>query len=131
MLAQAIGDVVAAQAVFALRRCAARATDEAAQRRIRQPIVGQRDDCEPIDADELGADDERERQLLRCRVRSHDSGHGAFVGQREARVAELGGGCYELLRMRSPAQERKVAEAVKLGVNAAVSGLHDCPLSAE
>ena len=89
------------------------------------PVVGQRDDCEPIVADELAADDELERQLFGGRMRSHDSGHGALVGQREARVAELGRGSHELRRMRSPAQEREVAEAVKLGVNA-VRAVRDC-----
>src|SRR6185503_7749538 len=58
---------------------------------------------------------------------SHDSGHGALVGQREARITEVGRGSHELLWMRSPAQEREVAETVQLGIRAvrAVCGLHD------
>ena len=89
-------------------------------------LLGQRNDLEPVGTLKLRADDELERQLVGSRIRSHDSGDGALIGQRETRIAELGCGGHELLRMRSSAQERKVAETVQLGIDA-VSRLHDCP----
>ena len=86
----------------------------------------------PSVAGELAADEQLQRQILGRRMRSHDSGHGAFVGQREPGVAELGRGSHELAWMRSPAQEREVAETVQLGIDAvrAVGRIHDCPRSA-
>src|SRR5688572_23094941 len=94
-------------------------------------MLGQRNDFESAfgstgAAVELGADDELQRQLLCGRMRAHDTGHGALVGQCEARISELGRGSHELLWMRSPAQEREITEAVKLGIHAVrvVCGLH-------
>ena len=45
---QAFGDVVAADAVFALGSRAARSTDEPTQRRIRRPVFGEHDDFEAV-----------------------------------------------------------------------------------
>ena len=128
MRAQAFGDVVALQVIFAFGSREARSSDEPAKRRIRLPMLGQRNEREITfgrarAAVELGADDEPQRQLLRSRMCPHDSGHGALVGQCEPRIAELGCGPHELLWMRGPAQEREIAEAVQLGVNV-VCGLH-------
>jgi hypothetical protein len=61
-------------------------------------MLGQCNHFEVIGS-ELAADDELQRQFLRGHMCSHDSGHGTLVGQREARITELGRGSHELLWM--------------------------------
>ena len=74
-------------------------------------------DVQAVATAEFAADDELQRQLFRRRVGTNDTRDGAFVGEREPRVTELGRGAHELLRVRGAAQEREVAEAVQLRVS--------------
>lgn len=65
---------------------------------------------------EFRPDDELEAQSARREMRAHDTGERAFVRERERRIAECVRPLNQLLRMRGPAQEREVREAVELGV---------------
>ena len=66
-------------------------------------------------------------------MRADDARHRAFVGQRKPRITELERRLHELGGMGRAAQERKITEAVELGVTAggACDVGHRLRLSAE
>ena len=113
---EAVVEVVAGRAISALRRRAPRAADQATKRAVRRPVDREHDYLETVGELELAADYELEPGRSRGAVGANHARDRAFVRQREPRVAELGGGGHELLRMRRAAQEREVAETMKLRV---------------
>jgi hypothetical protein len=102
----------AIDSILAFRCGASRLADEPAERCVSAGVLGEHDYFEPVLTRKLAAYDKRERQVFGRRMRSHDAGHRAFVGQCETRIPELGRGCNELVGMRGAAQEREIAEAV-------------------
>src|SRR6185312_13494892 len=109
-------EISACQRVSALGRSPPATRDEPAEPAVATPVGGQCDELQTTGETQLRADDEL--QLLPfCRnVSTHDTGNGALVRDRERLVAQLNRLPYELVRMRCPAQEGKVGEAVQLGV---------------
>src|SRR5690606_31257497 len=65
---------------------------------------------------ELRAYDQWQTGLTSLQVCPDDAGHRAFVGDRQGRVVELMRPLDQLLGVGGAAQEREVADAVKLGV---------------
>ena len=62
------------------------------------------------------AEDERQAGVPCREIRAHRAGERAFVGQRERRVTLASRTLDQLLRMRRAPQERKIRQAVKLGI---------------
>ncbi len=119
-IGQAIGgDVAPAQAVLALGRGAAAGGDELAQRAPAVEVVRQRDQAKaPVTAveHELAAGQQLEAELLRLRMRAHQPGHRAFIGDGQRAVAQRVGARHQFLGMRRADLEAEVAAAVQLGV---------------
>jgi hypothetical protein len=61
MRSQTLGDVVAADAVFAFRCRASRSTDESTESCIGLPIFDEHDESEAVYASELTADEQLQR----------------------------------------------------------------------
>jgi hypothetical protein len=119
-IGQAIsGDVVPVQAVLALGRGAPAGGDELAQRAPAMEVVRQRDQPKaPVTAveHELAAGQQLEAELLRLRMRAHQPGHRAFIGDGQRAVAQRVGARHQFLGMRRADLEAEVAAAVQLGV---------------
>jgi hypothetical protein len=110
-----------ADLVFAFLRRHPRRGDELAQVAPAVGVVRQRDEPETVEA-EFAAQDQFERvargqiQFLESPIRTHHAGHRAFIGDRERAVAELMSPSDQLARMRGPALEAEIREAVQFGV---------------
>ncbi len=100
---QMVGESGAIDSILTFRRRASCLADEPTERCIGLGVLGQHDYFEPILTRELAAYDELKRQVLCSRVRAHDTGHRALVGQCEPRITEAGRGCHELVGMRGAA----------------------------
>ena len=72
---------------------------------------------------ELGTDQQRQPGGLGLQMSSHHTCERAFVGDGECGIGLGFGALDKLFRMRSPTQEREIADAVKLGIG----GDHDRP----
>ncbi len=111
----------AIERVAALLRDAPASSDEAAQAAVALPIRSERHETQAAGQAELCADDELDGAplfllALDLQERADDAGDGTFVRDGDGRVAELAGTLDELFRMRGAFQERKVAEAMQLGI---------------
>jgi hypothetical protein len=65
---------------------------------------------------EVGAYDERQLRALRLRMRAHDPGQRALVGDRQRRIAQLHRPRHQFLRVRCPLQEGEVRQAEQLRI---------------
>ncbi len=110
--------IVAADAVLAFDRGAARLADQGAQRRVGSAVFGKHHYFQTVHANDFAADDQLQRQIFRGCMGADDACYRALVGQRKPRIAELERRLHELGGMGRAAQERKVTEAVEFGVTA-------------
>ena len=110
------GQFLPADSVLSLNGRSSRKADQPAKLAVGPTVRRENDELEVLPGRDFTADDELQRQVPRCRMGTHDAGDGTFVGQSESRIAKLGGQLDQLLRMRRPAQKRKVAETMQLCV---------------
>ncbi len=121
--------MITREAIFTLRRIAPALRDQLGQVAVTLPIGREQHEAQAILEPELGADDQLEwvftffagrlflfRMLFGCRVRAHDAGERAFVGDCQRLVTAPDRGLDQFLRVRSAAQETEIGQAVKLGI---------------
>ena len=109
-------EVIAAQFVAALGAAPAGQGDQAGQLPIPAPAGGQQHAVRAVVQAELRADDELNGVVLGGFMCPHHPGQGAFVGECQGGVAQPGGALDQLARVRGPAQEAEIADAMQFGV---------------
>jgi hypothetical protein len=116
----AILDIGGTQQIRPLLAAGAPERDQLGQVAVAVAVLRQQDERKRMRAVrmlqmEMGADDERQLPL-RFRMRAHDAGQRALVGDRQRRIAQLHRPRHQFLRVRRPLQEGEVRQAEQLRI---------------
>ncbi|MDR6093183.1 hypothetical protein QE373_000480 [Stenotrophomonas sp. SORGH_AS321] len=90
--------------------------DQFAQAHVAALVFHQQHQFQPALQHELAADDQRHAGGARCFQPAHDAGQRALIGDRQGLVAALMRTGEQFLGAGRTAQERKIGQAVQLGI---------------
>jgi hypothetical protein len=108
--------ILSPQRVCSFDSCAASAADQAAKPAIAVPVHCDRYEFQSTLEAELRPDEQFQLQQLRRHVGPYNSGNGTLISDGERAIPQDAGAFDEFLRVRSAAQESKVADAMQLHV---------------
>ena len=109
----AAGQVASAERIFPLVGAPPSQADDGRQVAVAGPVLCQQYQLHAIRDDQFGPDQQFEAEQFGRFVRTHDSGKGTFVGNRQRAIAQFGGTLHQFARMRRSPQKTEVAQAVQ------------------
>ena len=116
---QPVIESTARQFVAAFLRVAACTGDQSAKRGITFVVLRKHNEPAPALQFQLGTNDQFfQAMLLRRRMRTYDTRHRTFVGDRERFITETRSSDNEFLGAGRAAQEREITDRMQLGIAA-------------
>ncbi len=113
---QTVFQIGAREMVFALGCASPRAGDEAGEAGIALGRRRERHHGRAVGKAQFAANDEPEPTFPGSHMGAHHACEGTFVGERQGGVTQFRCALHQFLRVRGPAQEGEVGQAMQLGV---------------